>query len=157
LARHFGAVVTGVCGTANVDLVKSLGAHHVIDYKKQDFTANGETYDVIVDTAGTAPFSRSGRSLKGKGRLLLVLSGLPDLIQAPWVALASSKRVVAGPAAWRPEDLQFLAQLAERGEFKPVIDRRYRFEEIADAHRYVDAGHKRGNIVVSLNSTAAGN
>jgi NADPH:quinone reductase-like Zn-dependent oxidoreductase len=150
LARHFGAEVTGVCGTANVDLVRSLGAHHVIDYRKEDFTASGEAYDVIVDTAGTAPFSRSRRSLKRQGRLLLVLSGLKDVIHAPWVALTSSKRVVAGPAAWRANDLQFLARLAEAGEYKPVIDRRFPFEQIAEAHTYVDTGHKKGNVVITL-------
>ena len=95
LAKHFGADVTGVCSTANVELVRSLGANHVIDYTKEDFTANGETYDIIVDTAGTAPFSRSKDSLKEKGRLLLVLSGLPDLLQAPWVSITSRKKVIA--------------------------------------------------------------
>jgi NADPH:quinone reductase-like Zn-dependent oxidoreductase len=150
LARHFGAEVTGVCSTANVDLVKSLGANQVIDYTKEDFTENGETYDVIVDTAGTAPFSRSKGSLKKGGRLLLVLGGLTDMLQVPWVSLTSSKRVIAGPAAERAEDLRFLAELAEAGEYKPVIDRRYPFERIAEAHRYVDQGHKRGNVVITL-------
>jgi len=150
LAKHFGAEVTGVCSTANVELVRSLGANQVIDYTKQDFTENGETYDVIVDTAGTAPFSRSKASLKENGRLLLVLGGLPDLLQVPWVSLTSGKRVIAGPAAWRAEDLRFLAQLAEAGEFKPVIDRRYPFEQITEAHRYVDTGRKKGNVIVTL-------
>ena len=150
LARHFGANVTGVCSTANVELVRSLGANHVIDYTKEDFTRNGETYDVIVDIAGTAPFSRSKGSLKEGGRLLLVLGGLPDLLQIPWIAMTSSKKVIAGPAAERAEDLRFLAKLAEAGEFKPVIDRRYPFEQIVEAHRYVDTGHKKGNVVITL-------
>lgn len=153
LAKHFGANVTGVCSTANVELVRSLGANHVIDYTKEDFTRNGETYDVIVDIAGTAPFSRSKGSLKERGRLLLVLGGLPDLLQIPWIALTSSKRVIAGPAAERAEDLRFLAKLAEAGEFKPVIDRRYPFEQIVEAHRYVDTGHKKGNVVITLEHT----
>lgn len=153
LAKHFGANVTGVCSTANVELVKSLGANHVIDYTKEDFTRNGETYDVIVDIAGTAPFSRSKGSLKKRGRLLLVLGGLPDLLQIPWIAMTSSKRVIAGPAAERAEDLRFLAKLAEAGEFKPVIDRRYPFEQIAEAHRYVDTGHKKGNVIITLEHT----
>ena len=150
LARHFGADVTGVCSTANMELVRSLGANHVIDYTKEDFTGNGETYDIIVDTAGTAPFSRSKDSLKERGRLLLVLGGLPDMLRVPWVSMTSSKKVIAGPAAWRAEDLRFLAKLAEAGEFRPVIDRRYPFEQIAEAHRYVDTGRKKGNVVITL-------
>ena len=150
LAKHFGADVTGVCSTANVELVRSLGARHVIDYSKEDFTQNGETYDVIVDTAGTAPFSRSKASLKEGGRLLMVLGGLPDMLLIPWVSMTSSKKVIAGPAAGRAEDLRFLAGLAEAGEFKPVIDRRYPFEQIAEAHRYVDTGRKKGNVVITL-------
>jgi NADPH:quinone reductase-like Zn-dependent oxidoreductase len=150
LARHLGADVTGVCSTANWELVKSLGATRVIDYAKEDFTRNGETYDVIVDTAGTAPFSRSKGSLKKGGRLLLVLVGLPAMLQAPWVSMTNSKRIIAGPASGRAEDLRFLAKLAEAGEFKPVIDRRYPFEQIAEAHRYVDTGRKKGNVVITL-------
>jgi len=153
LAKHFGADVTGVCSTANVELVRSLGANHVIDYTKEDFTRNGETYDVIVDIAGTAPFSRSKGSLKERGRLLLVLGGLPDMLQIPWISMTSSKRVIAGPAAERAEDLRFLAKLADTGEFKPVISRRYPFEQIAEAHRYVDTGHKKGNVVITLEHT----
>jgi len=150
LARHFGADVTGVCSTANVELVSSLGASHVIDYTKEDFTQNGETYDVIVDTAGTAPFSRSKASLKEGGRLLMILAGLPDMLRIPWVSMTSSKKVIAGPAAGRAEDLRFLAGLAAAGEFKPVIDRRYPFEQIAEAHRYVDTGRKKGNVIITL-------
>ena len=150
LARHFGAEISAVCSSANVDLVKSLGASHVIDYTKVDFANNGETYDVIVDTVGTAPFSRSKASLKRGGRLLMVLAGLPDMLKAPWVALTSDKKVIAGPVATRPEDLRFLAGLAEAGEFKPVIDRRYPFEQIAQAHRYVDTGRKKGNVIITL-------
>lgn len=150
LAKHFGADITGVCSTANVELVKSLGANHVIDYTKDDFTKDSETYDIIVDTVGTAPFSRSKGSLKEGGRLLLVLGGLPDMLQIPWVALTSSKRVIAGPAAERAEDLHFLAKLAEAGEFKPIIDRRYPFEQIAEAHSYVDTRRKKGNVVITM-------
>jgi len=150
LAKHFGADVTGVCSTANMGLVKSLGASHVIDYTQEDFTQNGETYDVIVDTVGTAPFSRSKAALRKGGRLLMVLAGLPDMLQAPWVSMASSKKVIAGPVTVRVEDLRFLAGLAEAGEFRPVIDRRYPFEQIAEAHHYVDTGHKKGNVVITL-------
>lgn len=150
LAKHFGADVTGVCSTANVELVKSLGANHAIDYTKADFTEDGKTYDVIVDTVGTAPFFRSKDSLRERGRLLLVLGRLPDMLQIPWVSMTSSKKIIAGPATARSEDLRFLSELAEAGEFKPVIDRRYPFEQIAEAHRYVDTGRKKGNVIITL-------
>jgi NADPH:quinone reductase-like Zn-dependent oxidoreductase len=150
LAKQFGAIVTGVCSASNVALVRSLGADQVIDYTKEDFTAKGETYDVIVDIAGTAPFSRCKGSLKEGGRLLLVLCGLADLLRAPWVSMISGKKVIAGPAAGRAEDLRFLAELAASGTFKPVIDRRFPFEQMVEAHRYVDTGRKKGNVVVTL-------
>jgi NADPH:quinone reductase-like Zn-dependent oxidoreductase len=152
LAKHFGAHVTGVCSSTNAELVKSLGARCVIDYTKEDFTKNGETYDIIVDTAGTAPFSRSRGSLTERGRLLLVLATLSDLLQVPWVSMTSRKTLIAGPQAERPEDVRFLADLAEKGQFKAVIDRRYAFEQIVEAHRYVDTGHKRGSVVVTIRS-----
>jgi|SRR5688572_2847284 len=150
LARHFGADVTGVCSAGNAELARSLGARRVIDYTQEDFTTNGETYDVIVDTAGTAPFSRSKDSLKEGGRLLLVLSGLADLLLVPWVSMTSSRKVIAGPATWCTEDLEFLAGLARAGEFRPVIDRRYPFGKIADAHRYVETGRKKGNVIITV-------
>jgi NADPH:quinone reductase-like Zn-dependent oxidoreductase len=153
LAKHFGAHVTGVCGSGNVALVKSLGADDVIDYTNQDFTQNGVAYDVIVDTAGTAPFSRSKHSLKPRGRLLLVLASMPDLLESPWLSLTTKHRVIAGPASERPEDLLLLTSLAEAGRYNPVIGRRYPFAQIAEAHRYVDTGHKRGNVVITLEAS----
>lgn len=150
LAKHFGAEVTGVCSAANADLVKSLGADHIIDYTTEDFTRNGRVYDVIMDTAGTAPFGRSGASLRDGGRLLLVLGGLRDLLSIPWIALTNSRKAIGGTAKEKQSDLQLLADLAERGEFTPVIDRRYRFDEIVEAHRYVDTGRKKGNVVITL-------
>jgi len=150
LAKHFGADVTGVCSTANVELVESLGANHVIDYTKQDFTKNGENYDIIIDTAGTAPFSRSKHSLKPDGRLLLVLAGMPAMLQIPWVSMTSSRKIIAGPATGTVEDLRFLAELADAGEFKPVIERCYPFEDIVDAHSYVDTGRKKGNVIITM-------
>jgi NADPH:quinone reductase-like Zn-dependent oxidoreductase len=150
LARHLGARVTGVCSGANLELVRSIGAERVIDYTQEDFTRNGERYDVIVDTAGTSPFSRCQASLAERGRLLLVLASLPEMLRAPWVSLASTKRVIGGVVSWGVADLRLLAGLAEAGEFRPVIDRRYRFEEMVEAHRHVDAGHKRGNVVVTV-------
>ncbi|MCT0207006.1 NAD(P)-dependent alcohol dehydrogenase [Synechococcus sp. CS-1332] len=154
LARHVGAEVTGVCSGANIDLVRSLGAAHVIDYTQADFSRNGQTYDLIVDTVGTAPFSRCRRSLKDGGRLLLVLAGLPEMLQGLWVSLTSRHTVIAGPAAVKLEDLRHLATLAEAGEFQPVIDRRYPFEQIVEAHRYVDSGRKKGNVIISVRNQA---
>ncbi len=150
LAKHFGATVTGVCSTANLELVKSLGADEVIDYTRQDVAAHGSTYEIIVDTVGTLPFSRSKNLLKEGGRLLLVLGTLSDVLQIPWVSMTSTKRVIAGPAPANSEDLQVLVGLAETGQFTPLIDRSYPFEQMVDAHTYVDKGHKRGNVVIVL-------
>lgn len=150
LARHFGAHVTAVCGTANMAWVRALGASQVIDYTQEDFTQNGQTYHVIMDTVGTAPFSRCQASLRDGGRLLLVLAGLADMLHAPWASLTSGKRVIAGPVSVRAEDLPLLAELAATGAFKAVIDRRYPFEQMVEAHRYVDSGRKKGNVVVML-------
>jgi NADPH:quinone reductase-like Zn-dependent oxidoreductase len=150
LARHLKARVTGVCSTANLELVRAIGAEQVIDYTKEDFTRRGERYDVIIDTAGTAPFSRCEGSLAEGGRLLVVLGSLPEMLRAPWVSLTTRKKVIGGVASWGVKDLRLLATLAEAGQFSPVIDRRYRFEEIVEAHRHVDAGHKRGNVVVTV-------
>lgn len=150
LAKHFGAEVTGVCSTTNLELVKSIGADHVIDYTREDVAGHVATYDIIIDTAGTLPFARSKDLLKEGGRLLLVLGKLPDMLQIPWVSMTSSKKVIAGPASGTSEDLRFLAELAEAGKFKPVIDRRYPFEQMVEAHSYVDKGHKKGNVVIIL-------
>ena len=152
LARHFGASVTGVCSTGNVSLVRSLGAQRVIDYTKEDVREIGDVYDVIVDTAGTLPYARSKHLLADGGRLLLVLGSLPDMLRAPWVALTSTKRIVAGAASGRREDVEFLAALAESGAFTPVIDRSYPLEQIADAYRHVERGHKKGNVVLTVAS-----
>lgn len=155
LARHFGAHVTGVCSTANLDLVQSIGADEVIDYTRRDFAQSNAPFDVIVDTVGNAPLARSGPALSRGGRLLLILASLPDLLKAPWHALSSGKRVIAGPAAERPEYIRLLGQLAAAGRFTPVIDRCYPFEQMIDAHRHVDRGHKRGSVVITFGSSSA--
>ncbi|MEO8011447.1 MAG: NAD(P)-dependent alcohol dehydrogenase [Dokdonella sp.] len=154
LARHVGAHVTGVCSTANLELVRSIGADDVIDYTSDDFSRSSQTWDVIVDAAGTAPFSRSGRALSRGGRLLLVLAGLKDMILAPWVGITNTRKVIAGPAAERTQYLHQLAQIAAAGKFTPVIDRCYPFEEMRSAHRYVDTGRKRGNVVIRIGRDA---
>jgi NADPH:quinone reductase-like Zn-dependent oxidoreductase len=150
IAKHFGAHVTGVTSTGNMELVRSIGADAVVDYTREDFTKNGETYDIIVDTAGTAPFSRSKGSLKAGGRLLVVLGGLGALLGAPLAGVGTTKRVIAGPVAEPPANLRILADLAAAGRFMPVIDKTFPFDKIVEAHRHVDSGRKRGNVVVVL-------
>jgi len=147
LGKHFGAVVTGVCSTANLELVKSLGADAVIDYTREDFTRSGRSYDLIMDNAGTAPFALCRGSLKKGGRLLLVIGSVGDMLRPAWVALTSDKRIVVSNR-WTVDDLRLLASLAESGRYRPVIDRTYPLAEIVEAHRYVDAGHKKGNVVI---------
>ena len=150
LAKHFGATVTGVCSTANVELVRSIGADKVIDYIRQDFAKLGETYDIILDTTGTAAFARCEPVLKPGGRLLVVLASLADSAGMNAPGKASGKKLIAGVAKERVEDLQLLATLAASGAFRPVIDRSYPLADAAEAHAYVDTGRKRGNVVLSV-------
>jgi NADPH:quinone reductase-like Zn-dependent oxidoreductase len=147
-----GAVVTAVCSGRNVDLVKSLGAQHVIDYTRDDFAAGSLKYDAIMDTAGTAGYARSRAALAPGGRLLLVHSGLGDMLKAPFISLTTRTRVVAGPAPVPVADVRAVAELARAGHFTPVIDRTYPFDRIADAHRYVDKGHKRGSVAIVVSA-----
>lgn len=151
IARHFGADVTGVCSTANVDRVRSIGAQRVVDYTKEDFTQNGETYDIILDATGSAPLSRCERSLKSGGRLLVVLSSsLWQAIGMARPAKHSGKKVITGVATVSSENLSFLGRLAEAGEFKPVIDSIYPWERAAEAHARVDTGRKNGSVVLTV-------
>jgi len=150
LAKYFGANVTGVCSTTNLELVKSLGADKVIDYTKKDFAKNGEAYDVLLDTVANGSFSRCIGSLKQQGRLLLVVVGLPQMVQGLWTGVTSSKQVISEPGSVKAEDLIFLKELIEAGKIKAVIDRCYPLEQIPEAHRYVDKGHKKGNVVIAL-------
>lgn len=150
VARIFGAEVTGVCSTANIELVKSLGADKVIDYIKEDFTASGETYDIIFDTVGKTSFSRCKRSLKQNGLFLSTVAGPSQLAHMIWTSLFGSKKMITGVASDRKEDMVFLIEFLETGKLKPVIDRRYPLEQTAEAHRYVDNGHKIGNVVITI-------
>ena len=138
IAKHFGAHVTGVCSTANGELVRSIGADAVIDYTQEDFATTGESYDIILDATGTAPLRRCENALKPNGRLLVVLGSLGTALGMDRAARGSGKKVIAGVAAPTVEDLRFLAALAEAGEYKPVIDRSYPLENTAEAHAYVD-------------------
>ena len=153
LARYYGAEVTGVCSTSNLELVKSLGADKVIDYTREDFTQNGETYDVIVDTVvGRTSFSRCKNSLKPKGLYLAVAGGLQEGVQMLWTSITGGKKVIFGSPAECKEDLVFIKELVEAGKLKPVIDRSYPLEQTAEAHRYVDLGHKKGGVVITVAS-----
>jgi NADPH:quinone reductase-like Zn-dependent oxidoreductase len=151
LAKYYGAEVTGVCSTASLGLVRSLGADKAVDYTKQDFTQNGETYDVILDMVpGESAFARYRVSLKPNGIYLAGAGGLKAFAQMAWTSLIGGKKVIAGMAPDRREDLVFLNQLLEAGKIKPVIDRRYPLEQTPEAHRYVDTGHKRGSVVIII-------
>ncbi|UCH81960.1 MAG: NAD(P)-dependent alcohol dehydrogenase [Nitrospiraceae bacterium] len=151
LARYFGAEVSGVCSTANLELVKSLGAASVVDYTKEDFTKSGQTYDVIFDTVGKSPFSGCVTSLKKKGIYLrTVHMSLSPIVRGLWITMTSSKKVIGGVATEHNEDLIFLRGLIETGTLKPVIDRVYPIEQIVEAHRYVEKGHKKGNVVITV-------
>ncbi len=150
LAKHFGAEVTGVASTANQALVASLGADRTIDYTREDFAANGETYDIVVDTVGETSFARCKAVLRDGGRLLAVAAGMREMLATLWAPLTGSRRVIAGPAAERPDDVRQLAALAESGALKPVIDRCYPFAQMAEAHAYVETGRKRGSVVVRV-------
>ncbi len=153
LAKYFGAEVTGLCSTANLELVKSLGADKVIDYTKEDFTESGQIYDVIFDTVGASPFSGCIKSLNKKGVYLrAVHMTLPPVVQGLLTSLFSSKKVIGGIAVERKENIVFLKELIEAGKLKPVIDKVFPFEQTSEAHRYVDAGHKKGNVVIRVQS-----
>lgn len=155
LARHMGADVTGVCSTVNIELVKSLGAHAVIDYTRDDFTGAGQTYDVIFDTVGKLTFSRCRKSLVPGGVFLEAGIGLSVFPVVLWTSLIGGKRArIAAtglrPAAERTKDLESVVAMLETGELTPVIDRVFPLDQVIAAHRYVDAGHKRGNVVLTV-------
>ncbi len=154
VAKCFGAEVTGVCGTANLELVKSLGADKVIDYTKEDFTKNGQTYDIIFDTVGKRSFSLCKGSLTQKG-VYLDAAGLATIFPMLWTSMFGSKKAILTATGLRPasemtKDLIFLKELIEAGKIQSVIDRRYPLEQTAEAHRYVETGRKKGNVVITV-------
>ena len=154
LARHMGAEVAAVTSTGNVDLVRSLGAEHVIDYTKADFAASGESYDLILDTAGTTDFAHASPALKADGIFLPVEFGGREIRQSLWSKLIGGKRVIVGVSSDSKEMLEYLAGLMDRGEIRAVIDSHYPLERIADAHRRVESRHKRGSVVVTISPRA---
>jgi NADPH:quinone reductase-like Zn-dependent oxidoreductase len=150
LAKYFGAEVTGVCSATNVELVKSLGADQVFDYTKEDFTRSGETYNIIFDTVGKSSLSGCLRSLKKEGSYLQAVAGPALFVQMRWASMRSGKTLIGGTAVPKTEDLLYLNELVEAGKIKPVIDRCYSLEQMVEAHRYVDQGHKKGNVVITV-------
>lgn len=151
LAVAFGAEVTGVCSTRNIELVQSLGAQHVIDYTQTDFTQNGETYDVIFDTVGKSSFAAAKNALSANGLYLASAGGLREIGQALRTSLfGSAKKVKAGVSSDSKDDLATVTALLENGKIRPIIDQTFSFDEIVEAHRYVDTGRKRGNVVITV-------
>jgi NADPH:quinone reductase-like Zn-dependent oxidoreductase len=150
LANYFGADVTAVCSRGNFSLVKSLGAKETVDYKVEDFTKNGENYDVIFDTLGKSDFSKSLNSLTENGRYLLAAPKLSEKIKGSWISFRSPKKVITSFANHDFEKLIFLKKLVEEGKLNSVIDRCYSLDEIKEAHLYVEKGHKKGNVVITI-------
>jgi len=150
IAKFLGATVTTVTSGRNVDLVRSLGADFVIDYEREDFATAGKQYDAVMDCVGNAPFERADGVIKPGGSLLLVVQDLKGMLGAAGHTRRSGKLVSGKEVTPRGEDLAFLTKMAEAGRFRPVIDRRYTLDEIVEAHRYLDTGRKRGNLVMTL-------
>jgi NADPH:quinone reductase-like Zn-dependent oxidoreductase len=150
LAKHYGAEVTAVDSGPKLDMLRSIGADRVVDYTLEDFTRSGQQYDVIFDVIGKSPFAGSMRSLRPNGRYLLANPRLSTLLRGLLGSRSDGKKVIAGAAVRRPEDLEFLRGLIEAGELKTVIDRTYPLEQMVEAHRYVETGQKAGNLIVTV-------
>lgn len=150
LAKYFGAEVTGVCSTANLEMVRSLGADHVVDYTKEDFTKGSETYDVIFDAVGKSSYSLCKNSLKKDGIYLAILPTMAIILQTLRTSMAGGKKVKFGDAVPKRENLIFLKDLTEAGKLRAVIDRFYPLEQTAEAFAYVEQGHKKGNVVITM-------
>ena len=150
LAKHLGAEVTGVDSTEKLDTLRTLSADYVIDYTQEDFTKNGLRYDVILEVARKAPYSRCIRSLNRDGRLVLANPKFLQMLRAPLTSRFTDKKVSFAFAKDRTEDLEYLAELMEAGKLKAVIDRSYPLEDVAEAHRYVETGTKIGQVVIDV-------
>ena len=150
LATYYGADVTGVCSTPRLEYVRSLGAHTVIDYTKEDFTTKDEKYDLIFDILGKSTFSRCKNSLTENGRYLLASFKMNHLFQMLRTKIIGKKKVICAIASEKPKDLIFLKELCEAGKIKTVIDRLYPLEQTAEAHQYYEEGHKKGHVVITM-------
>jgi NADPH:quinone reductase-like Zn-dependent oxidoreductase len=149
LAKYFGAEVTAVDSTAKLDMLRSLGADHVVDYTQEDFTQNGEVYDVIFDVIGKVSFSSSKRSIKQDGTYLLA-NPAGQMVRGLWIRMTSGKKVIMQTSTGTIEQLIYLRELIETGKITTVIDTSYPLEQIAEAHRYVETGQKKGNVVITV-------
>jgi len=154
LAKHFGAEVTGVDSAEKLDMLRAIGANHVLDYAKEDFAANGQTYDAVFDIVGKGSFLRGMRALKKGGRFLMANPSLSGMLLGGLISLISGRKVVSETSNRKTENLLFLKELIETGKIKPIIDKRYPLEQIVEAHRYVETGHKKGGVVIIVNSDA---
>ena len=154
IAKYFGAEVTGVCGNTSIELVKSLGADKVIDYTKENFRKMKNTYDIIFDTVGKSSFGKCKSSLTETGIYLTTVVGIKILLQMLITVKSKKKAIIAftglRSTTERSKDLLFIKELVEKGKLKSVIDKKYSLEEIVEAHRYVDKGHKKGSVIISL-------
>jgi NADPH:quinone reductase-like Zn-dependent oxidoreductase len=150
IAKNYGAEVTGVCGTNRVDFVKALGADKVIDYTKEDFTMNGEKYDIILDVLGRTGFSKCKNSLTESGKYVLVSFKVKQLLQMMWTSFFSSKKVMCVLSPQKLEDLLDINKMIEEGKLKSILDKTFTKEQAAEAHRYVEQGSKKGNVVISI-------
>jgi 2-desacetyl-2-hydroxyethyl bacteriochlorophyllide A dehydrogenase len=150
LARHFGADVTGVDSTEKLDMLRAIGANHVIDYTKEDYTNNNESYDLIIDVVGKGSVARRLKLLKPGGYYFLAYAGLSHIILSMWTSLTSNKKLKIEAASQTKEDLIFLKELIEVGKLQPIIDRSYPLEQAAEAHRFVETGKKKGNVVLTV-------
>jgi NADPH2:quinone reductase len=150
LAKHYGALVTAVCSGANVDLVKSQGADRVIDYTKEDFTSRADTYDLIFDIVGATSFRRCRHALKSRGIFLQNVMGLSGMVGILWTSMVGGKQLRGGVAMESPARMNVIAELVLAGKLRPVIDKSFPLERIAEAFRYVEQEHKKGNVVITV-------
>jgi NADPH:quinone reductase-like Zn-dependent oxidoreductase len=150
LARRFGAEVTGVDSTEKMDMLHSIGAEHVIDYTKEDYTQNAETYDLIIDVVGRTGVARRLKLLKPAGYYFLAYARLSHILLSMWTSLTSKKKLKIESASQKKEDLIFLKELIEAGKLKSIVDKRFPLEQVPEAHRYVESGGKKGNVVIAV-------
>jgi NADPH:quinone reductase-like Zn-dependent oxidoreductase len=150
MAKSLGAEVTAVDSGRKLKTLRLIGADHVIDYTKEDFSKSDKKYDIIIDIVGKHSFSRCVRALKPMGVCIMANPRLSGMLRGLWVSMTTGKKVVPALAAYKTEDLNYLKELIETGKIKPVIDRTYPLEQMAEAHRYVDDGYKTGNVVITI-------
>ncbi|ETP70375.1 hypothetical protein G159_02260 [Planococcus glaciei CHR43] len=149
LAKHAGAEVTAIDSNEKLDMLLSIGADHVLDYRQEDFTATGESYDVIFDVAGKSPFTKTVNVLEPKGIYLMGNPGLSQMFRRLWPTKKGSRKIIAGAASYNTQDLRELNKLLAEGKLKPVVDQVFPLEQLREAHRYVESEAKKGNVVIA--------